>query len=448
MKIYDYTKYSKCFLGPSVDGKLDEIIETINKGLLKSMPKSIHPKEFERLERLKKRDSEDGFIQALRPQYISASNGKKKKDRQRPFDYNNGVMIMAGSCGFGTKDIKYFDDRFSELNEYLKSSDFHILFVRGNNDDPSYFDEEKINYSNIKSLSSNCIVKFKDFSCMCIGGGISFDREWKKAKGKEFNTTMYWENEGVDFDIKDVEQTIKDNNIVCVISHEIPSFVTPCTGSYKNNRWFKNDKELLADTIKCRSKLDSIYNELVKSDKKPYVWWHTHTDVVASQIVNDIMFCSYPYIENLNETVKKQFGKNITEEEKIEPMKYSKYITDTSEWTMTYEDLTWNTDDMPHLEPINYANPGAGMANIQPARLRDADEGPRVMQYNDAPQINVEELYENIRNARVNAVEPVNIAVNPRGYDDGMAMEDRAQAMRDEIARAIAQPVMGDENYG
>lgn len=334
MKIYDYTKYGQCFLtplGPGVEGRLDRIIEIINDGLPFQMPKVIHPKELERLERLKTRKED---IETT-PNIISIP--KEDLVQEKP-SYRNGVMFVVGGCNFGTKPVEYFNKKFSELNKALVKSDFHILFIRGNNDDPSYFDEEKINFSNIKTLTSNCVVQFSEYSCLCIGGGISFDREWKKEKSKEYGTPMYWENERIDFDIKEIEDAIKENNIACVISHESPSFIGLGTSEYKKNKWFKNDKNLLDDVIKCRSKLDSLYNELVKADKKPYVWWYTRLEWSSSNVVNDIVFQTSHVTDNLNSIVLKNFNKYLTSEEK----KAKK--TDGSSWKIDFSkaDSYWS----------------------------------------------------------------------------------------------------------
>ena len=433
MKIYDYTKFTQCFLGPSIDGRLDEIINLINDGLKHRMAKKIHPKEIERIERLKKRERENDlrgpFDLVGRPIAQEERALKESKKNQRYFDYKDCVLIFAGSCGFGTKDFEYFNKKFSEFNEALVKDNVHILFVRGNNDDPSYFDEEKINFSNIKTLVSNCLVKFNGYSCLCIGGGISFDREWKKAKAKEYGTTMYWENEGTNFDIKEISDAIKENNIACVISHEIPTFVMPGTGSFKTNRWFKNNSELLSDAIESRTKMDAVYNEFVKADKKPYVWWHTYSDDTNKCSINDIYFKCCNYVESLNQIVQSHFNKYLTEEEN---KPYSKFV---SEWaSIKYEDLLWETTTEPNDPEIERPVEEEG---IRPAAVHGVAANPmqqiaeneRLVQYNRA---DVAEVYNRIVQARENnegAGMAANYAVIDYGdpifefrHNDGVAM--------------------------
>jgi hypothetical protein len=88
----------------------------------------------------------------------------------------------------------------------------------------------------------------------------------------------------------------------------------PGTGSFKTNRWFKNNSELLSDAIESRTKMDAVYNEFVKADKKPYVWWHTYSDDTNKCSVNDIYFKCCNYVESLNQIVQSHFNKYLTEE--------------------------------------------------------------------------------------------------------------------------------------
>jgi hypothetical protein len=310
MKIYDYTNYNLCFLGKNIDNKLEEFIDSLYCGLSSKEPMPIHPKEIERIERLKKRGAscDVGHVQPI------FSDRMFKKPCKSEF--KNGVMIATGGCGFGTKDIEYFNKLLNDVNDILVKNDFHLLFVRGTNDDPSYFDEEKISFSNVKCLTSNCLVKFDEFSCLCIGGGISFDREWKKRKSQEYGTTLYWENEGVNFDINDISEAIKKENIACVVSNEMPTFISPSTSAYKSYRWYKNDEQLLTDTINDRAKIDSIYAEFVKADKKPYVWWYSFSDKI-SKTINDISFKSSKTAQLLNDIVYGEFNKTLSKKDRL-----------------------------------------------------------------------------------------------------------------------------------
>lgn len=350
MKTYDYTKFKRCFLGGNFDGNFDEMFSSINNGLKKPFEKEIHPKEVERQERLKRRAEEmrnarriahDRQIPGIgglhpempmqevnvpNPHHIGEANRlgeatyddgrifkKKMKMPSRCYSYNDSVIIVAGSCGFGTKELSYFEKKLSSMNNVLAENNCHLLFVRGNNEDPSYFDEEKINFSNIKTLVSNCIVAFDGFNCLCIGGGLSMDREWRKNKSKDFGR-IYWENEDISIDWDDMKKTIENTDIACVISHQIPTFISSIDS---NNRWVKHDSKLVSEMVNSRLNMDLLYTEFVKANKKPFVWWNTYPNSPNNYRVNDILFkheSSY-CTNSLDEIVFMEFNVNLVKED-------------------------------------------------------------------------------------------------------------------------------------
>lgn len=383
MKTYDYTKFKKCFLGSNFEGNFDEIFSTINKGLKKQVEKKVHPKELERQERLKKREAEmrttlnqnphglfghlhqenavpqmENQVGILRNELRGYADDrqpqKKMKMPTKFYTYNDSVIIILGSCGFGTKEFSYFEKKLSPLNDILAKNNCHVLFVRGNNEDPSYFDEEKINFSNIKTLVSNCIVAFNTFNCLCVGGGLSMDREWRKNKGKDFGTS-YWENEDVVIDWDDMKKTIENTKIACVISHQIPTFAHPVADN--QNRWIKNDPDLGADMVRSRLNMDLLYTEFIKNDNKPFVWWNTYPGSPAKQSINNISFRhenSAP-INLLNDIVYEDFRIFLVEEDNPfkttmeELSKYAKKIasdyTITTTFTDPFNDVAWELHD-------------------------------------------------------------------------------------------------------
>ena len=304
MKIYNYTKYSQCFLGPDLEN-IDALIDVVNQRLVHPMKLEPHPKEIERLERIRQRQTMTDEGSVLYGEPIEP----KVKFTKSNDSYTNSVMIVI--CNYGLACIS--DDlnkKLAMFNEILSKNNFQILFVRGCNDNPLLFDEEKINYTNIKTLVSNCLIKLNGFDCLCIGGGISFDREWKKSKSKEFGIPMYWENEGIEFDKDAIADVIKKNSIACVISNEVPTFVSPATSSYTNSKWFKNDKNLLSETIENRIKLDNLYQEFIRNNKEPYVWCGSKAQK-ESVMINNIRFLSPMHPINLNRIVMECFGKTL-----------------------------------------------------------------------------------------------------------------------------------------
>jgi hypothetical protein len=429
MKTYDYTKFKRCFLGNNFDGNFDDLFAMINRGLKKQINNEVHPKELERQERLKKRqEAHEQLRPAMNPlagHGLAGEMGiapvpdvpqnrafnrvrdndeyakKEKKMFITPNMFNESVIILLGSFGFGNKDFSFFEKKLSEFNTALAKNNCHILFVRGNDEDPSYFEEEKINFSNIKTLVSNCVIAFNNFNCLCIGGGLSMDREWKKAKMKELGCS-YWENEDISIDWDDMKKTLESTNFACVISRQIPTFVHPMTDN--QNRWLKTNPELASEIVNSRLNMDLLYTEFIKLNKKPFVWWNAYPGAACKQSINNIIFKhdSSNSISLLSDIVYNEFRIHLVEEDKP-----SKSMLDDLKEKLGYIDssttITWTDDfewDAQHLvgevnhghaapgdfafAPVDYPGairradePVAGIAEAQENPIYDAQEEPR-----------------------------------------------------------------------
>ena len=265
MRIHNYQNIGKVYIGGSLVNKLEHLQEKISNKLFHQVDKKIHPKEAERLERLKNNHEYDCL------EYDS-THSKLRRITRTSSDFNDSVIIFSGGVGFGTKKFEYFDNILKELNTLLALNNTHLLFVRGNDDDPSYFSEHKISYSNIKTLEDYSLVKFRNFNCLCVGGGISFDRKWKQTQEKRINRTLYWENERTVFDKTVLDEILSNEDIFCVITHDSPSFIGEGVESYNDVVWAKCDKDLVKDAVSQRLAIDDIYHEFKTFSKKPLVW--------------------------------------------------------------------------------------------------------------------------------------------------------------------------------
>ena len=291
MKIYDYQNIGILYVGGSQKNGLENLQNKLRKGLSVATDRTIHPKEIERLERLKKRGKiEDGHIERVRRSQKMRGDGK----------YDNSAIIFAGGAGFGTKSYEFFDKQLKEINELLAQNNTHVFFVRGNEDDPSYFSEHKLAYSNITLLEDYSLIKFHGFNCLCVGGGISLDRKWKQTQEERYGSKLYWENEAPVFDQTELEKIISENDVACVVTHMPPSFAGINTSTYTKTKWNESDAELVKDVISARFVNDDIYRKLIESDKKPYVWFFDESANTPST-VNFIRFIGM--MNNINSIV-------------------------------------------------------------------------------------------------------------------------------------------------
>ena len=306
MKIYNYQSIDILYAAGNVGNGLEKLQETLRNGLSIHTDRSVHPKEIERLKRLKNKENQSHN----EPHALRRSNNYKKGGKGDG-RYDNSAIIFSSGVGFGTKDYEYFDKHLKEINELLARNNTHIFFIRGNNDDPSYFAEHKLDYSNIKLLEDYSVVKFSNFNCLCIGGGISFDRKWKQTQEERYGKKLYWENEAPVKNDAELQEILSENDIACVVTNTPPSFAGKSPMSYHKSKWSETDKEIVDDAINARLVIDDIYREFVKASKRPYMWVYNGDANVNS--IADIRFLgtSNNSFFNINSAVEDYFGVRI-----------------------------------------------------------------------------------------------------------------------------------------
>lgn len=319
MKIYDFKKLEKCFVCGNIDKNIDRFIQMVTSNL-SNYVKVEHPKELERQERLKNRQNANqiqiGIHRTRRPSLedeLRASMKKVLKNSANNY-YNDSVIIVCGNCGIGSKSMKYYDEVFGKFNEVLKANNCFVLFVRGNNDDPSFFNECKIDLSNVKTIPDYSVVLLNPFNCLCIGGSVSLDKEWKLSQQETFGKKLYWENEQPYFDEKTLDEILKKYQIGCVVTSTSPSFVFPGTNAFNKSRWVKSNDGIKSTFSSERKVLDKIYNKIIDGETKPYIWvygrfkQHNHTKV------NDIIFDSLAsfQMEDVKNLISNYFNIDIS----------------------------------------------------------------------------------------------------------------------------------------
>ena len=239
MKLYDYSNIEKLFTVGDIHGEFSTFFRVIKNNLKYNKDEykeDVHPlikAEQEEIERQNARfrdvlynfGDDDGMPRPISP----------KRNYNRNGLYNNSVIIVAGDCGFGFSKLEYYNDILTKANELFFNTNTHIIFVRGNHDDPKYFNEELINFSNIKTVQDYSVIKTMFLTTLCIGGAVSVDRLWRKQQEIRLNRyskskrhRLYWEGEEC-FLNENIIQELDDNNIKIdsVVTHTCPSFCLP-----------------------------------------------------------------------------------------------------------------------------------------------------------------------------------------------------------------------------
>ena len=186
------------------------------------------------------------------------------------YEIRDSAIILLGDCGIGFEKPGYYPHIYKKkLEKKLEKGNNIILCIRGNHDDPRFYDDPEFipnSMPRLKTINSNTIIKALGYNILCIGGAVSIDRKDRiedNTKIKPKHPLCYWENEKINY-IDDIE------NIPCrvdiVLSHTAPiSFDPPLF------RTGEMDDELWEDILESRNYLEKINSRI-----KPSRWYYGH----------------------------------------------------------------------------------------------------------------------------------------------------------------------------
>ena len=431
MNVYNFERIEKCYVCGNIDRNLNRFISSVTSNI-KNFEKKEHPKEIERQARLKAQkealmaarfgggnlppfggrpvgghafaDRGPRAVRMADIENIQAAYTTKlktssylKSTSNLDSTYNDSVIIVCGNCGIGTKSKEYYDDVFTEFNKILDANNCFVLFVRGNNDDPSYFENRLIDFEHIKTIPDYSVVALKTYNCLCIGGSVSFDKEWKLSQEKEFGKKLFWENEAPIFKEDELDAILKKFKISCVVTSTSPTFAYPGTNAFKKSKWLSEDKSILNRFSNERKVIDKIYEKVVDCDTKPYIWSYGRFKMNNQAKVNDILFSSlqsYQFIQ-LNSLFSMFFGVDTSKllgnnehtddnlfndhnPQKMEAYDHEELVDDLGEFLDEEEPQ----DEMEIVdEPQNEANPGVAYWDIP--RFEYAPAHGNIFEVND-----------------------------------------------------------------
>ena len=215
------------------------------------------------------------------------------------------LCIVCGDTNIGFKNSIFYRDKFDFFNSSLSSFGVVVLFIRGNHDNPSYFNGENFNFSNIKTIEDYSIVKvFGNNNILCIGGGWSCDKSWRKEQEERINKfrsdtsfkkKLFWDDERPIYDEEKLNEIFKEKiNISFVCSHDCPSFVgKECHKTEIDtmiDQWSKNDDSLLEYVAESQESLDKVYDFLLSHKNNIVKWYYSHYHVNKTEKIGNTEF--------------------------------------------------------------------------------------------------------------------------------------------------------------
>ena len=185
------------------------------------------------------------------------------------------LFIVAGDCGFGFNRPDFYEQLYtSKISRNLNKKNNSVIFIRGNHDDPVYFDGFSFNKKRALCIPDYSVVQTAHHNILCIGGAISIDRIIRQQDRK--SDFLYWPQEPPLYAPKKIQEiTAAKIKIDTVISHTCPSFCPPDTKEELQS-WLARDPSLHEDLENERQTMDAIWQELKKQGHPVNQWWYGH----------------------------------------------------------------------------------------------------------------------------------------------------------------------------
>lgn len=177
------------------------------------------------------------------------------------------LIIVAGDCGFGFKYPAYYIDLyFSSSMTRLMDANNYIAFVRGNHDNPWYFDGEQVGYEHFRAVPDYSVLTACGHQILCVGGAVSIDR-YQRTQGKD-----WWADESPVFMPETLSAIRREGyHIDTVVTHTAPSFC-----EFTMVPRIVDSERLLDDMQHERLVMDSILAMLAIGDHPLRHWFYGH----------------------------------------------------------------------------------------------------------------------------------------------------------------------------
>lgn len=228
------------------------------------------------------------------------------------YQMTDTLLVVAGDCGFGFEKKEYYEHMLRRNAKRLNEANNWIVFVRGNHDNPAYFDGTTFKHKRMMCVPDYTVLQACDHTILCVGGAISIDRKvrteaWDKKKAKHgFDTnstdgiprSYYWSDESPVYDEKKMVAIHSTYNVDTVITHTAPSY---CELQTKGGltRWAADDPALLTDIQAERATMDQLLHRLQADDHPVSHWyyghfhqsWHSAIDGILYRMLDIMEFC-------------------------------------------------------------------------------------------------------------------------------------------------------------
>jgi UDP-2,3-diacylglucosamine pyrophosphatase LpxH len=186
------------------------------------------------------------------------------------YNINNSTFIQVGDFGVGFKNKENETTELIELNDCLKTNGNLMYVIRGNHDNPAYFDGN-FSYSNLIFLKDYSLLEIDGRKILLVGGAISIDRSIRKLN------VNYWDKEAFIFRELKLKSALSGiDKLDIVVTHSCPGEFEPVELNSLVMSYGMRDNGLITELKKERGALSMLMYTLIGLKLKPAHWYYGH----------------------------------------------------------------------------------------------------------------------------------------------------------------------------
>lgn len=219
------------------------------------------------------------FLGDIHGRFIKVMNDIKK------YQFENIIIIQVGDFGIGFRPTILEQKDLNELNNVLNEKNIDMFVIRGNHDNPKFWTEERVVYSNIRLVKDYEVLDINQEKFLLVGGAYSIDRDERK-EGVDFwngdiykDKDLYWKDEIFAYIPLSV---IHLRNINYVVTHTAPMIVPPYNS--KSKKWGN-------EVSNERIYMSNMFND-IRENNNIKKWFHGHFHESIKTNVFDTEFIS------------------------------------------------------------------------------------------------------------------------------------------------------------
>ncbi|MCF0207223.1 MAG: metallophosphoesterase [Bacteroidales bacterium] len=234
------------------------------------------------------------------------------------YDLKDCALIFCGDIGFGFDKMEYYQQTYRKLLPLLNKQNIYCFFIRGNHDNPDFYDDKTIAYKRFVAVKDYSVIQTfamedtvmasQTHSILCVGGAISIDRIFRKQKMLELamkykrfhscdinsalqNTQkLYWENEPPYIDYDALTTLANDGiRIDTVCTHTCPPFCEPISKD-GISLFLELDPTLEKDIDDERKTMEELWKHLRNNGHPLSTWCYGHFHYHRNDLIEGVRF--------------------------------------------------------------------------------------------------------------------------------------------------------------